>query len=1198
MKLKRLEITGFKSFMDRVVIEFPAGVSAIVGPNGCGKSNVVDALRWVMGEQSVKQLRGKAKEDVIFAGTSGKAPLNMAEVSLTLLNDDGTAPEELRDFTEIMITRRLYRSGESGYLLNKQPCRLKDIYNLLLGSGLGAKSYAVIGQGNIGAITDAGPEERRYFLEEAAGISRYKQRKKEALSKMESTEQNLLRVNDILSEVEKRMRAIKRQAKKAEKYRKYQERIQDLDIRLSIHRYDEYGGAIEESQKLLKDLKDAEGGQVSKLNRLDAAIEKIKLARTQKDEQIAKQKASRHETQRKIDKAENDRTHLKEEIERLRVELENLSGARAELSEKNRRGESEVVEAEAEIETVKAERDAAAAQLKKEKVQTDEMRAQLKALNREMEAEKNRLTELAGQEARYKNIQQSALNSKESLQRRLKRADEDQAVAQKKLAEADAAEKAGQDRLKALRQELSEIDEGIEDLRGRLEERRKTLSEQLKKVQTLEMERNKTRSRHSALKKMEENFEWFKDGVKAVMKRRGNNRGTRVIGLVADILEPEKGYETAVEAVMGEALQYVMVESREAAATEIGHLMTERAGRSGFIPLTGLHPAPYIPHEGEGIPLLSRVGVKPGYEALAQALLGHVQLTDDMENALSLYSRNGTGMTVVTRDGSLISGQGMMIGGSSDNLSGILAKKQEIRSLEAELETSADHLDAERKHQKRFEEELRELEVALQEEKQAQKESAADEMDAQKALYKSEEEHKHAKRHLEIVSEERDRLTDEKEGIEAEVDRTNRALERLTLEVEAAQRRTLEKGEEIEAFNERMEEFNQKTVDIRLRLTSLEARLENSTRSLGRLKEFLKDGLTRHEQIGRDIVIKEKRITEAQAGIEKQKHQLLVMYENMKHLDEALARNEAEYQSIESQLKENDASLSQIRKEREEALQKIRMIELDLSQQEMKQNHIAERVEERYNRSIKGFRETAAQQSQEEPLTPAEMEEQLSKLREKSAALGEINMGAIQEHEELQERFDFLSGQKADLVKAVEDLHKVIRKINRISQEKFLATFNLVNEKLGEVFPRLFEGGTAKLELTEPDKPLETGVEFMVHPPGKKLTRMSLLSGGEKALSAIAFIFSIFLIRPTSFCILDEIDAPLDEANVIRFNDLLRVIGENSQIVMITHKKKSMEFADMLFGITMEKKGISKLVSVNLERKGKEVEYGMVQPEG
>ena len=380
MKLKKLEITGFKSFCDKASIDFPEGVSAIVGPNGCGKSNIVDALRWVMGEQSVKQLRGKSMEDVIFAGASGKPPLNMAEVTLTLTNDNGSAPEELKDFTEIMLSRRLYRSGESGYFLNKQPCRLKDIYNVFLGSGLGTKSYSIIQQGNIGAIIDAGPEERRYFIEEAAGTTRYKNRKTEALRKVESTNQNLLRVSDIITEISRQMASLNRQARKAERYKRYRSRADKLDVHLSLLKYYEFSQQIAETDRLMKEFKDADIEHVARIKKLDAAVEEIKLQRTQKNNEISAQKTRKVDLQRRIDRLENDTSHLKQEIDRLTAESSALQSAQEDLEYKNERIGSEIEQAESDIMHLQEETANVREQLKNEQDAADEIKAVQKSL--------------------------------------------------------------------------------------------------------------------------------------------------------------------------------------------------------------------------------------------------------------------------------------------------------------------------------------------------------------------------------------------------------------------------------------------------------------------------------------------------------------------------------------------------------------------------------------------------------------------------------------------------------------------------------------------------------------------------------------------------------------------------------------------------------------------------------------------------
>ncbi len=1179
MRLKKMEITGFKSFVDRSAIQFPAGVSAIVGPNGCGKSNIVDALRWAMGEQSVKQLRGKSMEDVIFAGTDGRPALNMAEVSLTLANENGDAPEELRDFTEIMVTRRLFRSGESVFLVNKRPCRLKDIHNLFLGSGMGSRSYAVIGQGNIGAITDAGPEERRAYIEEAAGVTRYKNRKAEALRKLDATNANLVRVTDIIAEVERRMRGLRRQARKAERHKSYQEKIRDLDVRLSIHRYDGVGVEIERAREEIRSLKDGDLERAARLKRIDAAAEEIKLTRTQKNQQISTQRSKRYDTRRDADRTENDLAHLREEIGRLEGEIESLTGARTELSEKNRRIDDEVAETETETAAVRERIDGIGKDLDREREAAAGVKARSERLKQAVEAAERNLSDLSRREERYRSARRNAADNQENLDRRIKRADEAVALGRKSVEDLRAREVSAGETLAQRRRAAADLAGEIDRLEKETERAKAALAGQVKAVQQLEHDRDKIRSRHGALRKMAEEFEWFKDGVRAVMKRKEGADG--VLGLMADVIDPQPEVETAVEAFLGEALQYVLVRDLPAGAEAAAYLRDKGAGRCGFIPVsrpgTGqLERAPRAPGS-----LLSRVAVKPGFEEVVDGFLGSVALTDDLSGAMAAHGGNGGGRPAVTRDGQVISPRGILIGGSGDNLAGILEKKRELKDLEAELGHLEHALSDGRAVLEGLEATVREADAALREHRDERREAAEAELAAQKAVFQVAEELKQARRHLEIVGEEQDRLLEEADGLSAEVERSDRALAALAGEVEEAKQRKEEKRGALSAVASETAAADQRIMDLQLRLTAEKGRLENGAAALKRLREFREDSAKRLEQLSRDIVLKERRLGETRTKITDQEHRLHVMYENLKHLESALEKSERDYQAMEDRLRENDAAAAEIRRAREESLDRLRTLELEQSQRELTRENIEARILERYGRPLAAFRSVHHGDAAVTVDTEA-LSAELADLREKLAGLGDVNMGAIQEYEEHKERFDFLDAQRADLVKAVEDLHQVIRKINRISQEKFLETFNQINGKLAEVFPRLFNGGTAQLVLTEPDKPLETGVEFMVHPPGKKLTRLSLLSGGEKALSAIAFVFSIFLIRPTSFCIMDEIDAPLDDANVHRFNELLRMIGEQSQIIMITHKKKSMEFADTLFGVTMEKKGISKVVSVNL----------------
>jgi chromosome segregation protein len=1197
MKLKKLELNGFKSFVEKNSIEFPPGISAVVGPNGCGKSNVVDAIKWVMGEQSVKQLRGKSMEDIIFSGANGKSPLNMAEVSLTLANENGNAPEELKDFSEIMLTRRLYRSGESAYFINKQQCRLKDIHNIFMGTGMGTKSYSVIQQGNIGAITDSGPEERRVFIEEAAGITRYKSRKKEALGKIQATNQNLLRLTDIIAEINRQMAGLKRQAKKAERYKKHQKRIRELDIAIALHYYDDYTHNIDETHAVLTNLKDTDIEHTTRLKNLDAEVEKIKLRRSEKNQDISDQKSSIFEIQRHIDRVENDINHFRNEVERLINECGELESAHTNLEEKNRNLTSEVAQVETQnidihdnIETVRAA-------IHRERSAAQNIKDRLSALNQELDTCKADLMDLVAREAQYKNICQNASRNKESLKRRLKIIDEEEASTHQKVEKLRKKKIAAQEKFDSYKKEIYELNERLTRVKTQLQEKSKSLAEQVKRVQTIDLERNQVKSSYTALKKMEDNFEWYKDGVQAVMKKnRAHKQGVSpaglelddkngILGLMADIVEPKPSYETAVEAVLGESLQYILVEDQKAGLGSIDYLQTTGEGRGGFIPVSSVKDMGWDKGNLDAQKmLLNHVSVKQGFEKVTQALLGHVLVTDDIEEAINIFNTNGVCQTIVTKNGNLISHQGIMVGGSKEKLSGILAKKQEVKKLGLEIKRLHQEYETACQDQKELESQVWGIENDLQKLQTQMNTAGHYQVEAEKDLYKVTEDLKHAQRHLEIVRLEQERLLGEESDIDEEMTKYNEAVAVVEDQVKNAQDTVSEKLKQIAAVSSEMEAFDQKIVDLKLQLTSLSAKLENSNNTLKRLKEFQNDGIQQLEQLSRDISQKKQKRITCKQKIEEYEQMLSGRYDEMKRLEQALEKNEEDYTAIDTKLRESDSIISDIQTRRDKTIQKIRLLELEQSERRIKRENIAKRLEESYHSPLSVFKSEFENMENSPDRSIDNMEEKLFRLRKKIAIIDDVNLGAIKEYEQLKDRFDFLNEQRDDLVKAIEDLHKVVKKINRISQERFIKTFDSVNEKLNEVFPRLFEGGTAKLIMTEPNNPLETGIEFMIHPPGKKLTRMSLLSGGEKALSAIALIFSIFLIKPASFCLMDEIDASLDDTNVFRFNDLLRLIGDKSQIIMITHNKSSMEFAETLFGITMEKKGVSKIVSVNLQK--------------
>ena len=1178
MKLKQLELSGFKSFCDKTKIVFPSGVCAVVGPNGCGKSNILDALRWVMGEQSSRQLRGKSMDDLIFAGTETRAPSNKVEVSLTLINDDKQCPEEFKDQKHIVITRTLNRKGESGYFINKTPSRLKDIQNLLMGSGMGSRTYAIVQQNNVGAITDAGPDERRVFIEEAAGIMRYKYQKKEALRKLESTNQNLLRVKDIVDEVSRQMRSVQRQAEKAERYGKLQERVYYLEVSAAIIRKETIDKNIQKTNNLLESLRNQGEAQENRLKELNDAIESIQRERLVKDNAIAEQRARHFDLQRRIDKMENDKSHGQKDLERLSQEIQNLENNHNDQSQRNLEITAEMDRVNQEKERFSEEAEEIKKRIREEEKKSQEMRDELDKLNNQLETQKGSLMDLLAQEARFSNAQKNAEQNKASLDERFQRARSEEIQAKRRVTELTNKSNAAKETLEQLKERNSEIEMIIEELRDDLDKNRHQLSQQVKKVQNMDISRSKIKSKYQTLKKMDENHEWFKGGIKAIMARKQVD--DRILSLVVDVVEPFRYYEEALEVALAEAIHFVVVKDAGAGVDAMSYLKDNNAGRSGFLPnqsekkISKANWPKELKHSVK--PLMDCISVKKDFEESIELLLGNVLVAKDIDDALKAW-KTYPECRVVTQSGESISEKVILIGGSKTE--GIIAKKQEVKQLEAQLKEIEDALIDAKLAQQNMENDLKEVEINLQKQSQMLSTQRNNEIESEKNLYRLEEDLKHAKRNLDFLSDECKKLSGEETAINEEISKSDQALSDVKKEIENTQNNISQISTNLTRHTEHMEDYQQQTMDLKLEATNIQAQLESQVSTLRRLQTFEKEGQEREKQLTEDISQKTRQISALKKQVAEYDEYLAVKQNEIKQLEESLSETEAEFENIANKMKENNESMSKIQGAQAEIQQKIQALELEQSQRKLKLENIDTRIKEHFDQELEEIQKDF-EPERKMPLT--EIDKELGSCRKKVNQIGAVNMDAIEEFKELEQRFEFLSREQDDLNTAVSDLNKVIRKINKITRERFVATFDQINEKLSEVFPQLFQGGSAKLVMTDPEKPLETGVEFMVHPPGKRLTRLSLLSGGEKALSAIAFIFSIFLIRPAAFCVMDEIDAPLDEANVGRFNRLLKIIGEQSQIIMVTHNKGSMEFADILFGVTMEQKGVSKIVSVNL----------------
>jgi chromosome segregation protein len=1182
MKIKKVSMIGFKSFAEQLEIPLPLGLSAIVGPNGCGKSNIVDAIRWAMGEQSAKLLRGRQMEDVIFNGTSEHKPLGMAEVSLLFENGDGSFPAQFAHESEISVTRRLYRSGESEYLINGVPCRLKDIQEIFMDTGLGNRAYSIIGQGQIGSIVEQKPEETRAMLEEAAGITKYKKKKEESERKIESAKLNLQRVEDILGEVERQMRSLKRQAAKAKRFKGLGEQIQRLELILNAHAYrelkEESGNRLKSTEALVQE----EAVRSAEFSRFQAHIETKNLELEEKDKEIgvlreaylrAKEKVSRRESALEAMGAEKRmqvelEKRLEKDKEDLVRRLGELEGEKALLLERIEEVKRKAASLEQEITLSETRAKNRQELLKQIKEGYEEARNRVQAgMSREMS-----LT----QESGYLNKRISEITDSRS---RLEKEKDEVRLKMESLIQ--AGERKNQVR-EALAQKLAEIDAdiaGAQQTCQELDQMRKNLEAQLK---SLEGALHMDQSRLASLRSLAENFEGFKIGVRTVMKAEDleARKEGRIKGLVADIVQVEPRLEQALEAVLGDKLQYIIVESQKDGKEAIDYLKVRAKGRSSFVPLSELHGKV----EGgstNGLPLLKdMVKVPEGYKQIIDVLLGNTVLVEDLNQAVSDWSSNGKNYCLVTLEGDMIDPYGIMSGGKTAQTShGIFARKREIQDLEQAVsrqQKEVDVLQGKLEHVITEKEDREGTLNALLEEKADCQEKIND-------LDRANFQLSHELDQLERLTQ---RISDELNQKDREESRHRQDLTRIQSELllcrekrEQEEVYLREKETELRESEEEYERFRNELARLKMEHSLAREEQRGLTREVERIDDFAQEAQGTFRRIEEDIVAARERYEACTRKEEALREEMKQVYIHLERAEEAVNRADQERNVFRNEIREEEKKAENARNDLEAVKEKIHRARMEHSEIGFKLDSVADIVREKYNLNL---HEIYTQHLQED-FSPADAKERLDHVKKLRERLGEVNLTAIQEHEALKERYTFITTQRQDLLDSIQALQEAIRKINKTSLDRFMETFRMVDEKLKVVFPILFSGGTAGLRLVDESKPLETGVLVEVQPPGKKLSHMGLLSGGEKALVAMALIFAIYLIKPSPFLLLDEVDAPLDEANIDRFNDLLREIRKYSQIILVTHNRRSMEIVDRLFGVTMEKQGVSKIVTVSLE---------------
>ena len=1180
MKIKKLEMVGFKSFVDRTVVSFEHEVLGIVGPNGCGKSNIVDAIRWCMGEQSAKHLRGRSMDDVIFSGSESRAGHEFAEVTLTFENDDGDAPIEFRDYPEIAVTRRLTRSGDSDYLINKTQVRLKDVTDLFLGTGAGTKAYSIVEQGKIGLIVTAKPEDRRILIEEAAGITKFKSKKKQAERKMEMTQQNLLRVGDIIAEIERNLGSLKRQAAKAERYVSYRSELEDLHLYESSHRYLEIVGWT----KL----------ETSEVDRLTLESDGVRANLAAREAELEGARLDAHEAEAKLEIAHNTNFAAENEVRAEEAAIARAQDKIDALTKRETQASAEASEIQGQNQALLLEKEHVSAE-----VATLEQ-VELSEADQE-HAEDGRLAELTGEHQR-------ADARLAELRFGLARAQSDIAGAEAKLAGFDRRKSEMLTRLEKLRAEEEDLHGGegevvarstqlgaeVEDLRAgkvttaeekqlleaRLSDLRQQIMASDKLLDDAKSELSKKRSRMHALLEMQARLEGVGAGVKALI----NTKDESLLGLVADRIEAPHDLTPALAALLGSRLQDVVVRDMGRGLELLSEMGAAKKGRASIVPLypsyvAGAHG---ILPETEGVVarLVDRLRYAAEDEALVQALVGDALVVRDSEAAQSARKHVPNGAPVVTLDGTVFYADGRIAGGTGEEIAaGMLESKRETRELAIEVQR-LDALVTERlAHHQALRAQMAETQAALDTARNQAHQGELALLTAEKDLRSSQAQLEALRRRLTSLLGELEDLTHSLSEAGSERDDAQRVLDEARGVLDDVTGRMDEALAAAASWRDQVDTHRRRVVELKVHLAGTREKLSASRGTLQRLARSTDELSERGRRLEEELHAGARSLGETAALLMAHKEKLHTALDSATVASAALAEARAIFDGFRTNLNEREAGLKEIRGLAEAAREALIQHEMALREQVLAMQHLLQAVAERF-RGLNLARVVGDYHMRMPPDddTRARINE-LSQLIER---MGSVNLDAMREHEEAEKRYAFYSEQKADLDSALADLLRAIQQMNRESKKLFQETFDAVNEKFKEIFPRMFRGGQASLRLTNPEDMLETGIDILAQPPGKKLSSIELMSGGEKALTAVSLIFAIFQIKPSPFCILDEVDAPLDEANVARYNELIRSMTDRSQFILITHIKRTMQMVDVLYGVTMQEMGVSRLVSVKL----------------
>ena len=1179
MYLKSIEVQGFKSFANKITFKFHNGITGIVGPNGSGKSNVADAVSWVLGEQRIKQLRGASMQDVIFSGTEMRKALGSAYVAITLDNADHQLSI---DYDEVTVSRRLYRSGESEYMINGTICRLKDVNELFYDTGIGKEGYSIIGQGQIDKILSGKPEERRELFDEAAGIVKFKRRKYAAQKKLEDEKQNLVRVNDILSELEKQTGPLEKQSEKARIYLRKKEELKTLDVNVFLvenvsikEQLDEVdeklqiaGDDLEDTTQKYEHIKEEYEQIESRIEQLDQAIERARATLTDTGVMRSKLEGEMNVLKERIHSVQGNEEHLLTRINTIETsiqektqEKEGISAQKAQIDEK--------------LKVLQQAREEAGKLL-------EEVQGRIEALNNQIESGKNTIIEALNNRATIKSKMGSFDTMLEQIQIR-------KAELNSRLLRAKSDEAAHTETIKNLEEEFEKINAAIQELRDKQEvseEKLAGMREELagkdQKLRDTQVLYHQEKSKLDALSNLTERYEGYGGAVKAVMEQKAKKKG--IIGVVADIIQAEAKYETAIETALGGNIQNIVTEDEETAKSMIAFLKSSRAGRATFLPLTSIKN----PQEFKNKDALKEKGVigmadelvkvDQKYRDVAKSLLGRIIVVDNIDNAVKIAGKFRHSLRMVTIEGELLVPGGAISGGAFKNNSNLLGRRREMEELEKkikqyvmEIDRLLEDIEATKAARNKLRLEIEDIKGQLQR-KFIEQNTAR--LNVSQARERKNE-----------AAEGSEELQTEETELEIQIREIQENKKAILKELENSE--TLEKDTEtqIEGFQRQLETERAEESVQSAKVSEWDVEVEKILQQA----EFHRQNI---ERIAGEIERHEAELKEVQESLQAGREDVEQKQESILEIEKTILASHTTQTDTELQLKEDVASkeaLSAKQKnffnEREELSKQMNSLDKEVyrlnSQKEKLENSIESQINYMWDEYEITLSDAASMRNEEMDDLPA-MKKDISRLKDEIRKLGDVNVNAIEDYKNLMERYTFLKTQHDDLVEAEQTLLGIIEELDTSMRKQFNEKFAEINREFDKVFKELFGGGKGTLELIEDEDVLEAGIRIIAQPPGKKLVNMMQMSGGEKSLTAICLLFAIQNLKPSPFCLLDEIEAALDENNVGRFAKYLHKLTRNTQFIVITHRRGTMEKADRLYGITMEEKGISTLVSVNL----------------